>query len=184
MLQKIKILDRLINGYHRFFKSSLLARQIQNLAQFHSGGDDYNPPDTAEGLGGNIGNNPANSIIFAWRDSILRKSNPGEKRIYSVKSENPDEVAAEVYLKNDGIIEISGNSDLKVVILGNANLITTGDANISAATVNIAAGITNLGEGGAKIARLGDEVEVEITSGSSAGTYKGKITSSGVNTSI
>lgn len=184
MLQKIKILDRLINGANRFFKSTLLSRQVQNLVQFHSGGDDYNPPDYVEGLGDSIGNNPANSIVFAWRDLISRKSQPGEKRIYSVSMEEPDKVAAEIYLKNDGIIEISGNSDLKVVILGNVDLITTGDANISAANVNVSAGVTNLGEGGAKIARLGDEVEVEITSGSSAGTYKGKITSSGVNTSI
>ena len=176
MLQKVKILDRLINGAYRFFKVSLFARQILNLAQFHSGGDDYNPPDTAEGLGGNIGNNPANSIVFAWRDSILRKCNPGEKRIYSVKSSAPNEVAAEIYLKNDGEIEITGGKDLNITVVGNCNL--------KAAAVNIDAAKTNLGTGGAKIARLGDEVTVEITSGSSAGTYTGTITSGGTNTSI
>lgn len=176
MLYKTKILDRFINGTYRFFKATLLSRQVQNLAQFHSGGDDYNPPVNAEGLGGNIGNNPANSIIFAWRDGILRKSRPGEKRIYSVNPDEPDKVAAEVYLRNDGIIEITGGSDLNVVINGNCNL--------KATKVNIDATETNLGTGGAKIARLGDEVEVKITSGSSAGTYTGKITSAGVNSSI
>lgn len=176
MLQKIKILDRLINGAQRFFKSTLLSRQVQNLAQFHSGGDDYNPPINAEGLGDNIGNNPANGVVFAWRDVILRKSAPGEKRIYSVDINEPDKVAAEVYLKNDGIIEITGNKDLNIIINGNCNL--------KAVKVNVDATETNLGIGGAKIARLGDEVEVEVTSGSSAGTYTGKITSAGVNTSI
>ena len=176
MLQKIKILDRLINGVQRFFKVCLYARQVLNLAQFHSGGDDYNPPQDAEGLGGNIGNNPANSIVFAWRDSISRKSNPGEKRIYSVKSTAPNEVAAEIYLKNDGDIEITGAKDLNITVVGNCNL--------KAATVNVDATQTNLGTGGANIARLGDEVTVEITSGSSAGTYTGTITSAGNNTSI
>lgn len=176
MLQKTKILDRLISGATRFFKVTLFSRQVQNLAQFHSGGDDYNPPVNAEGLGGSIGDNPANSIIFAWRDAILRKSRPGEKRIYSVNVNEPDKVAAEIYLRNDGIIEITGESDLNIIVNGNCNL--------KAAKVNIDAAQTNLGTGGAKIARLGDEVEVEITSGSSAGTYTGKITSSGVNTSI
>ncbi len=176
MLQKTKILERLINGTHRFFKATLFSRQVQNLAQFHSGGDDYNPPVNAEGLAGNIGENPANSIIFAWRDAILRKSRPGEKRIYSVNPDSPDKVAAEIYLRNDGKIEITGGSDLTIIVNGNCNL--------KAAKVNVDATQTNLGTGGAKIARLGDEVEVEITSGSSAGTYTGKITSAGVNTSI
>ena len=176
MLQKIKILERYITGVNRFFKVTLFSRQVHNLVQFHSGGDDYNPPVNAEGLGGTIGENPANSIAFVWRDQILRKSRPGEKRIYSVNINEPDKVAAEIYLRNDGIIEITGGSDLNIVVNGNCNL--------KAAKVNIDAAQTNLGTGGAKIARLGDEVEVEITSGSSAGTYTGKITSSGVNTSI
>ena len=176
MLQKIKILDRLINGAHRFFKSTLLSRQVQNLAQFHSGGDDYNPPVNAEGLGDNIGNNPANSIVFAWRDVILRKSRPGEKRIYSVNVEEPDKIAAEIYLRNDGIIEITSGSNLNIVV--------NGDCNLKAANVNVDAAATNLGTGGKGIARLDDEVEVYVEGGSSAGTWKGKIISSGVNTSI
>lgn len=54
---------------------------------------------------------------------------------------------------------------------------------ISDSVVNIKSPLTNLGEGGEKIARLGDEVLVEVTGGSSAGFYTGTITSSGVNTS-
>ena len=176
MLQKIKILERFITGVNRFFKVTLFSRQVHNLVQFHSGGDDYNPPVNAEGLGGPIGENPANSIAFAWRDQILRKSRPGEKRIYSVNVNEPDKVAAEIYLRNDGIIEINGTSDLNIVVTGNCNL--------TAANVNVDAAVTNLGVGGKGIARLDDEVEVYVNGGSSAGTWKGKIISSGVNTSI
>lgn len=46
------------------------------------------------------------------------------------------------------------------------------------ALISIIAQAVNLGgEGGAGVARLGDEVTVEVTSGSSAGTWKGTITS-------
>lgn len=44
--------------------------------------------------------------------------------------------------------------------------------------ISIIAQAINLGgEGGSGVARLGDEVTVEVTSGSSAGTWKGTITS-------
>lgn len=176
MLQKIKILDRLTSGVYRFFKTSLFSRQIHNLAQFHSGGEDFNPAPDAEGLGGSIGENPANGIVFSWRDNVERKSAPGEKRFYAVNPETPNKEIAEIWLKNTGVIEINGGSDLNIVVNGNCNL--------KAAAVNIDAPVTNIGVGGAQIARLGDEVTVDVTSGSSAGTYKGTITSAGVNTSI
>lgn len=47
-------------------------------------------------------------------------------------------------------------------------------------SVNVSAPLTNLGMGGARIARLGDEVTVMIDSV----PYTGTITSAGVNTSI
>lgn len=184
MLQKTKILERLINGVHRFFKVTLFSRQVQNLAQFHSGGDDYNPPELAEGLSGNIGENPADSIIFAWRDAISRKSKPGEKRIYSVDINDPNKATTEVYLRNDGIIEINADKDLNIVVVGNCNLQATSVNVTASASVNIDSPVTNVGVGGKGIARLDDEVEVYVTGGSSTGTWKGKIISSGVNTSI
>lgn len=56
--------------------------------------------------------------------------------------------------------------------------ITESTINInSSSTVNINSPVVNLGGvGGKGVARLDDEVEVVITSGSSAGTYRGKIT--------
>jgi len=175
MLLKAQILERFISGVNRFFKVNLFSRQTVQPVQFHSGGDDYNPPANCEGLCGTIGDNPANSVIFSWRDNVQRKSRPGEKRIYAVNAADGT-VCGELYLKNDGNIEITGGAALNITV--------NGPANIKAASVNYDSPITNLGNGGQPIARLGDEITVEITSGSSAGTYKGKISSAGVNTSI
>jgi len=60
----------------------------------------------------------------------------------------------------------------------------TGNVNLTANNVNIDAAQTNLGVGGPDIARVGDTVEVNVGSGSSAGTWTGAITTGGVNTSI
>jgi len=60
----------------------------------------------------------------------------------------------------------------------------TGNVNLTANNVNIDAVQTNLGVGGPDIARVGDTVEVNVGSGSSAGTWTGTITTGGVNTSI
>ncbi len=67
---------------------------------------------------------------------------------------------------------------------GNINVESMGDVNVKASNVNIDASVTNLGVGGAAIARQGDTVEVTVVGGSSAGTHSGTITSGGVNTSI
>lgn len=191
MFLKTKISEIFTKGVLRFFKMSLWTKQSLNLVQFHAGGDDYCPTLDVEGLGGSIGNNPKGGFVFVWRDSIERKSKQGEKRIYSVSPQNPKKVVSEVYLKNDGTIEISGDKDLKIVVLGNCNLkcetanIETTTSNIKAsASVNIDSPVTNIGQNGKGIARIDDTVEVYIGSGSSAGTWSGKITSSGVNTSI
>jgi len=58
-----------------------------------------------------------------------------------------------------------------------------GDIDIEATTVNIDASTTNIGVGGAAIARVGDSVQVTVVGGSSAGTHNGTITSGGGNTS-
>ncbi len=101
-----------------------------------------------------------------------------------------------IKFRNNGDIDIdskveetTGNININCV---NANLTASEnvnvecvDANVTASTsVNVDSPITNLGVGGPEIARLGDSVEVVVGSGSSAGTWSGTITSSGVNTSI
>ncbi len=188
MFQKLKILEIFQELNLRFFKIASFTNRLGKFVQFHSGGDDYCPLKECEGLGGQIGNTPSNGVVLAWRDSILRKSLPGEKRIYSILVDEETQepilddnqnmtVAAEICLKNDGSIIINNAAkDLNITVIGNVNL--------KAEKVNIDSTITNLGVEGKNIARLGDEITVEVTGGSSAGTYKGTITSAGVNTSI
>lgn len=183
MIQKIQILERLINSCNRYFKANFRAGEVKNALQYHSGGDDYNPPENAEGIGGFIYDNPAHGTVFAYKDNTERIAAAGEKRIYSTNAAGT-EVVATVHLKNGGKIDIYSKDVLKAVITGNIDFITQGDCNISAANLKVAASYTELGTGGKNIARLGDEVTITIDSGSSAGTYKGTITSAGINTSI
>jgi len=210
MFLKIKLSEIFHNLQLRYFNTTSMSGRASKLVQFHSGGDDYCPSKECEGLGENIGGNPADGIVLAWRDDVRRVSEEGEKRIYSllfdketgkiVRNEETGEmiVAAEIHLKNDGIVVVNNRYDLNITVVGDCNLkaanikaetqiatIKTTTVNLSATDkVNIDSPVTNIGTGGKGIARLGDEVEVEVTSGSSAGTYKGKIVSSGVNTSI
>ena len=156
MFLKAKILEIFTQLKQRSFKINSMMNQTRNVVQFHGGGDDYCPLKTVEGLGGNIGNNPANGFLIAWRDDIERKSLPGEKRIYSatIDEETGKEVqVAEVYLKNDGTIEISGGAN--VVISTNANLIvnSTGTTTINAASVNLG------GDGGALVLTENSEIK-------------------------
>lgn len=203
MFLKIKLSEIFTKNFLRFFKTSKFTNQTTNLVQFHSGGDDYCPYLEVEGLGGSIGNNPRAGFVLAWRDDVERKSKKGEKRIYSVllneetgeakRDEQTGEmiVAAEIHLKHDGIVVMNNRSDLNITVVGDCNLkaanvdIETQQANVTATdSVNVYSPLTNLGDGGKGIARLDDEVEVYVEGGSSAGTWKGKIISSGVNTSI
>ena len=156
MFLKAKILEIFTQLKQRSFKINSMMNQTRNVVQFHGGGDDYCPLKTVEGLGGNIGNNPANGFLIAWRDDIERKSLPGEKRIYSatIDEEAGKEVqVAEVYLKNDGTVEISGGAN--VVISTNANLIvnSTGTTTINAASVNLG------GDGGALVLTENSEIK-------------------------
>lgn len=71
-----------------------------------------------------------------------------------------------ITLKNDEVDVVNGGSS---VIVKDAQIdITTTTANITADTIKLANG-----ENG--VARVGDKVEVQITSGSSAGTWEGTI---------
>jgi len=126
MLLKTKVLETFINNSIRFFKTNIFAKQTVNTVQYSSGGDDYSPLPGAEGITADIGNNPANSIVFAWKDDVTKKSAPGEKRIYSVfKQSDETVVKAEIHLKNTGEILISGAENLNITVLGNVNLNAT-----------------------------------------------------------
>lgn len=82
----------------------------------------------------------------------------------------------------DAMIDVNGQLDLTVG--GDADINAGGDVNVNASNVNVDASVTNLGVGGAAIARVGDPVQVEVIGGSSGGTHNGTIIGGGNNTSI
>lgn len=92
----------------------------------------------------------------------------------------------EKFLFPEGEIVIGlKNQTFTLSVDENGNLtMTTQNITLKATEINIDSPKTTIGTGGQPIARVGDSVEVNVTSGSSAGTWSGTITSGGVNTSI
>lgn len=171
MLKKTTILDRGLKNALRFFKSEFFKGQVSNSMQYHSGGEDYNPPSKVRAMSENFGDNPNNSVIWAYQDDVAREADVGEKRLYAVNSSGT--VVGQIWLKNTGKISISGNLDCDISV--------SGTCNISAETVNVYAAKTNLGSSGLPIARVGDSVKVTVPT---HGDCTGVITSGGVNTSV
>jgi len=187
MFQKIKILEIFKNFNLRFFKTSLLSRQIAKIVQFHSGGDDYCPLLECEGLGGSIGNNPSNGFVFAWRDCIERKSQPGEKRIYAIRKDEETgeiDVVSEIYLKNDGTVEISGGKDLTVAINGNANFTVTGNTNLTTSGDTIINSTGSATFTGSVVNLGGDDGALVLTENSEIKDGEGRTCTITSNTSI
>lgn len=138
MFLKIKIAEIFTKLQTRFFNTTSMTGRATKLVQFHSGGDDYCPLIECEGLSDCIGGNPADGVLFAWRDDVTRKSEPGEKRIYAIKKDEESGeilVSSEIHLKNDGSVIISGGKDLNIVVLGNANLSVGGALDIEAGSI-------------------------------------------------
>lgn len=126
MLRITKILDKTISGFIRKFKTTLYGSDALYLEQFHSGGDDYNPPKNIKALSSFLGNNPRDGVIFLFRDDTERKSASGEKRIYAT-DEGGSVVKAEIHLKNNGDIVIIPSGK----ILTSGTLEHDGDLNVS-----------------------------------------------------
>ena len=82
----------------------------------------------------------------------------------------------------DYVVTVGGN--MNIVVTGNAVINVSGNTDITTPACNIHADAVNLGDGGQPIARVGDEVEVIDTDAEHGGTWKGKITKGGTNTSI
>lgn len=130
------------------------AANCEVLAPYGMG---YNPSINSLSVMYSIsGNNDDRAAFFYDPVKRWKALKPGE-----VQLGNPEK---QTYIKflDDGSIEIIGNADINI---------------------KTESGQINLGEGGSKIARLGDTVEVQVTQGSSAGTYQGSIITAGDNTS-
>lgn len=145
MIQKIEILERLISLSQRFFKVNFRANETKNATQYNSGGDDYNPPEKVEALGGFIYDNPAHGAVFAYKDNIEKIAQPGEKRIYATDSTG-ENVVSSIYLKNNGdvIINATGKIYFNGEIVHTGNSSQTGNSTITG-TLN--ADIINAGNG-------------------------------------
>jgi phage gp45-like len=133
-----------------------------------------NVPADALALMMSVGGDPDNRAAIAWTAKDRPKLEPGEVAFYHAPTD------AVMIWRTGGHMEITTGEQ------GQGNVtINCSQANINASdSVNIDSPISNIGAGGNNIARLGDEVEVTVTGGSSAGTYTGTITSAGTNTSI
>ena len=178
MFFKTKIHEIFENLQTRYFNTTTMQGRASKSVQFHSGGDDYCPSKECEGLSNCVGNNPADGIVFAWRDDVKRVSKEGEKRIYSLLYENglpkrdsstgEMKVGAEIYLKNDGDIVISGAKDCNITILGDANVSVSGDLGITATNITSSGEWTHTGNFSA--------TTIEAGNGAS-GTYTQSVTS-------
>ncbi|MCH5202385.1 MAG: hypothetical protein J1F17_04175 [Oscillospiraceae bacterium] len=127
-------------------------------------------------------------LIIACRQDISKFKQT--KQAASIGSRRMFSFSDGVYLplsfnaRQPGVIVKNGDSVLH--ILPESITMTTKTVTVNSDTATVNAGTVNLGgEGGKGIARIDDTVEVNVTSGSSAGTWTGKITSgSGVSSSI
>lgn len=147
MFLKIKLLEIFNKSRLRYFNTTSMSGRASKLVQFLSGGDDFCPSLRHEGLADCIGSNPADGVVFAWRDDVVKTAQEGEKRIYAVKIDPETKepiyddvgnmtVAAEIHLKNDGSIAITGGADLNIKSEGDVNIKST-NATIEAETVNL-----------------------------------------------
>jgi len=107
----------------------------------------------------------------------IKDLEPGETVIYNTVTKS------NVICKNDGSIVV--NAPVVQVNSPEVN-VDSSTVNVTSSQVNVdgdldVTGQTDLGNGGPGIARLGDSVQVVITSGSSAGTWNGVITSASNN---
>ena len=117
MLNIVNLVDKSIVGFVRKFKILLYGKFPNNMEQYHSGGDDYNPPANIKALSGQIGNNPRDGVVYLYQDQTDRKSAPGEKRIYSTDAEGKN-ITAEIHLKNNGDIVIIPKEGQKIITCG------------------------------------------------------------------
>lgn len=132
MIQKIQILDRLISGVNRFFKVNYDVQNTKTAIAYSSGGDDYNPPANIESIGGFINDNPANGVIFAYKDEVEKIAQPGEKRIYAT-DETGKNIVSSIYLTNTGDIYINATGKIYFngEIVHTGNTAQTGDLTVA-----------------------------------------------------
>lgn len=103
-----KVNSALIENTFRIIKSFVRGfRDVKTSFQISTWGDDSQPVKNADAIIADTANDETTVIIgYVTKNA---KSNTGEKRIFAT-DENGNEVI-DIYLKNDGTVEIAGNGD-------------------------------------------------------------------------
>lgn len=157
-----------------------------------------NPPLNSLGLMFNVqGQEENRAAIFNLPSKRVRNLKEGEVAVSNYLTES------RVVFKENGDIEVTGNNNQIVNITQNSEITVGGDVTINVTgnvdltsnftTINNdvqingnldISGSATMGSGSGSqsaVATVGDEVEVEVTGGSSAGTYTGSITTGSDN---
>jgi hypothetical protein len=169
-----------------------------NIEVLYPYGLSGNPPRNSLGLMFNVqGQEENRAAIFNLPSKRVRNLKEGEVAISNYLTES------RVVFKENGDIEVIGKNNQTINITSNSEITVGGDVTInvtgnvdltsSLTTINNdvkvngnvdISGSATIGSGsGAQsaVATVGDSVEVEVTGGSSAGTYSGSITSGSNN---
>lgn len=155
------------------------------------------PKQNSECILLNIQGNPGNvvALVIGNRELRFKELNDGEVAMY-------DDAGNLLHFKNGGVIDFKAlatmNQTAQTINVSGTTAVNvnTQTAAVTAKTLNVEAdtaaikaktatvdaetttvnGKVNLAGGGQPVARLGDAVQVNVTSGSSAGTWSGTIT--------
>lgn len=133
------------------------------------------PKKKSETLIFNVNGNKFNNVVLniGNRELRFKNLNDGEVAMY-------DDSGNLLHFKNGGVIDFKAadkiNQTAPTININGTNTVVNAETvtvNAQTTTVN---GKVNLAGGGQGVARLGDAVQVKVTSGSSAGTWSGTIT--------
>lgn len=155
---KCNIFKTVVNGAMRIFQGCCYSGSTQDFEQFHSGGEDYNPPKLVKVLADFLSSNKKNGVICLYQDNIERKCAPGEKRIYSTNPSG-NKVVSELYLKNDGTIEIMCNR-LKFTSIGDIDFKSGTCITLDAPVTDITGNLTSGAGGTSIVMSAGDTLTV------------------------
>lgn len=131
------------------FSFDKLKRRVIKLIQFGAKtadqaapfGDDSNPLNDMVAIYGKTSENGETVVLgYLNKDQMAQ---PGEKRIFSLKPDGT--LSIDIYLKNDGTMEIGGNSDNAVRYSKLDAALKAQDQKINTELSKIATAITSLG---------------------------------------
>ncbi len=107
MIRIAKYNSSIIEKGRRIIKSFVRSkRDVHTSYQVSNWGDDSTPVSGADIIHAETA---TDETLIIGTININQKTNPGEKRIFATDSEG--NIVVDIYLKNDGTIEMAGDSD-------------------------------------------------------------------------